>query len=224
MTPWLLAFGLIILSAPQERRGFSGQADIDFGRVIPGHYYYFKHFFKNETGVPIKLSSPSMRCGSCPPLMSLNSWLAPGDSTLLNFSRFVGGNLQDSMWANIYLYTDDGQRRGMWIYRLRFSAKGSNWVRPVSKPIKLKLNQAGWLEGSFGIYSQSPETLAVAGAGLPSGFRFSPPLPLRLAPGKTVRLTLTTQLEILAGHPSLTLDLSTKDRSESQRLSLPLVQ
>lgn len=224
MTPWLLAAGLILVSAPQERRGFSGQADIDFGRVIPGHYYYFKQLFRNETGVPIKLSSPSMRCGSCPPLMSLNSWLAPGDSTMLNFSRFVGNQLQDSMWANIYLYTDDGQNRGMWIYRLRFLAKGPHLVRLESKPVKLGLNQAGWLEGSLSLRSQSPETLTVSAAGLPSGFRFSPPLPLRLAPGKTVRLTLATQLEILASHPSLTLELETKGRSGRQRLSLPLVQ
>lgn len=224
MTAWLLAVGLLLVSGPQARKGFSGQADIDFGRVIPGHYYYFKHFFKNETGVPIKLSSPSMRCGSCPKLLSISSWLAPGDSTVLNFSHLVGKDIDDSLWANVHLYTDDGQYRGMWIYRMRFKIRGTGLVRPIPRPIKAKLNREGCLEGSFTITSQSPETLAVSAAGLPPGFRFSPPLPLLLAPGRSARVTFLTQLEILASHPSLTLELASHGKGGRQRLSLPLIQ
>lgn len=224
MTGWLLAAGFLLVSAPQAGKGFSGQADIDFGRVIPGHYYYYKHYFKNETGVPIRLSSPSMRCSSCPQLLKMNSWLAPGDSTELNFSHLVRKDIDDSLWANIHLYTDDGQYRGMWIYRMRFIIRGTSLVRPISKPVKAELNREGYLEGSFTITSQSPETLTVTIAGLPPGFRFSPPLPLTLAPRKAARLTFFTQIEILTSHPSLTLELASHGKGGRQRLTLPLIQ
>jgi len=220
MISWLLILSLAANGTGSEE-GLSGSAEIDLGRVIPGHYYYYKEFFVNRSGVPLKLSHSSMRCANCPQLLSPMSRLAPGDSTMLNFLRFMRPDIRDSLVANIYLYTDDGQKRGMWIYTLKMKAVGALPVRLINKPIAVGVNPEGYFQGSFDLVSRVRDTIWVRAVGLPPGFRFSPELPAELPPGKPNRLTFTVPAEVINGHGSLTLEFQCDGRNIG-RMSLPL--
>ncbi|GEM_PF-3094527 len=222
MTCWLLAAGLLAFGAIHNAGGYSGMVHIDFGRVVPGHYYYYRGYFRNDTGVPLKLTGSSLGCGGCPKLLSARARLAPGDSTELYFSAFAGKNVRDSMWSDVKLYTDDGSRRGLWIYRLHFSTRRPTLVRPVSAPVKTDINREGYLEGTLTITSLGREDVRIVAAGLPAGVRFDPPMPMHLERGRQAIIKFTSPPELFTRHRSLTLQLTPDGGGKAQRISLPL--
>lgn len=218
----ILIWGLLSVATAQYSQGLSGSAEIDFGRVIPGHAYYYRSYFVNRTQAPLKLSHSSMRCQTCPQLIKQQSWLAPGDSTELFFLKQFGAAIKDSVSSHIYVYTDDGRQRGMWIYNLKLKAVGRCPVKPMTAPVKIALNSGGVFEGRFDLLSRSQDTLWVIPRGLPPGFRFSPEMPARILPERSLRITFTAPPEVINDHRSLTLELVGSSEKGGFRMSLPM--
>jgi hypothetical protein len=222
MIHWLLAAGLLATGTYHNAKGYSGAVRIDFGRVIPGHSYYYKTYFRNDAGVPLRLTGGGAGCGSCPQLTAGGGMLAPGDSTELGFSVLVKKGMTDSAGYEVLLYTDDGSRRGLWVYRVSYQARRPALARAPARPIEMTPNGEGYLEGSIPLTSRSKQALLVSAAGLPQGVRFGTPLPLRLEPGSAARLVFWAPPELFTRHRSITLELAAVSGGVAQRLSLPM--
>ncbi len=219
---WLLAAGLLASGPYHNAKGYSGQANIDFGRAIPGHSYNYRAYFKNEASVPLRLSGRA-GCGSCPHFTSRSDFLAPGDSTELNFETFLKRSVKDSFIYDVLLYTDDGGRRGLWMYRVRLSLRDRErpWVRTPSSAVKVDADHEGNLQGRIPLVSLSSRTLRLSAVGYPDGLRFHPVLPAEIMPYSSLALVFTAPPEVLAKHRSLTFELRDPE-NKYQRFSLPL--
>jgi hypothetical protein len=220
MTLWLLAAGLLASGPYHNARGYSGDARIDLGRVIPGHSYYYQAYFRNDTGVPLRLSG-DLGCGTCPQLSVRGGKLAPGDSAELSFTGTVKKSLADSLWQDVRLYTDDGSRRGLWTYRFRFKAGKPSLVRARSRPVEVSANKEGYLEGAIKLTSLSGEPLLIRPVGMPHGVRYSPEAPVRLPPRGSIALTFRAPPEYFTRHRSITLEAVPAGGGRGERFSLP---
>lgn len=220
MIQWLLAAGLLASGQYHNAKGYSGTAQIDFGRVIPGHSYYYQAFFRNDAGVPLKISSAS-GCGECPHVLSAKSRLAPGDSTYLQFTGSLGKGIKDSLWRDVFLYTDDGSLRGLWIYRVKLRASRSHLFSTQMKPVEVNPNAEGYLEGTVTLVSKAKKRLTVMTVGMPHGVQYRPAVPLSLDPGSSRKLVFWAPPEFFTRHRSITLEAVPEGGGSPERISLP---
>lgn len=220
MIPWLLAAGLLASGPYHNAKGYSGKASIDFGRVIPGHSYYYLAYFRNDAKVPLRLSGDA-GCGGCPRLSVRSGRLVPGDSVELSFTGSVKKNMADSLFHDVLLYTDDGSRRGLWMYRVRFQSGRPGLFAARMKPVAVDPNPEGYLEGSVSLTSRSSRTLTVAPKGMPHGVRYRPEIPAKLKPGQTLKLTFWGPPEYFTRHRSITLEAAPVGGGRTERISLP---
>lgn len=220
MIYWLLAAGLLASGPYHNAKGYSGNVQIDFGRAIPGHSYYYQAFFRNDAGVPLKLSSAS-GCGGCPQVMSAKSRLAPGDSTDLNFTSSLGRDIKDSLWRDVFLYTDDGSLRGLWMYRVKLKTGRPEIFSTRMKPVDVNPNAEGYLEGSVTLTSNTKRPLIIKPVGMPSGVQYRPSVPVLIKPGASVKLVFWAPPEFFTRHRSITLEAVPDGRGRAERVSLP---
>lgn len=220
MIQWLAAAGLVAAGLYHGAKGYSGNERIDFGRVIPGHYYYYKAYFRNDAGVPLKLFGES-GCVSCPQLSVRGGRLAPGDSVELALSLFVKPGLRDSLFHEIRMHTDDGSKRGLWIYRVRCLAAGKQLFRARSGTVDVRPDKEGYLRGEVVLTSAAKVPLLVRPVGMPHGVRYHPEMPARLPAGGRLKLTFRSPPEYFARHRSITLEAVPTAGGRGQRLSLP---
>lgn len=216
----ILAAGLLASGPYHNAKGYSGSASIDFGRVIPGHSYYYLTYFRNDAGVPLRLSGET-GCGGCPHLSVRGGRLAPGDSMELSFTGTVKRNLADSLFHDVLLYTDDGSRRGLWMYRVRFLSGRTGLFAAKMKPVAVEPNREGYLEGSVSLTSRSSRTLTVTPRGMPHGVSYRPEVPAMLKPGGTLKLTFWAPPEYFTRHRSITLEAAFDSSGMEERISLP---
>lgn len=223
MIRFILAAGLLASGPYHNAKGYSGTASIDFGRVIPGHSYYYLSYFRNDTGVPLRLSGET-GCGGCPRLSVRGGRLAPGDSVELSFTGSVKKNLADSLSHDVLLYTDDGSRRGLWMYRVKYLAARPGLICVSMKPVDVKPNREGYLEGSIALTSKSGRALTVAPRGMPHGVIYRPEVPAAIRPGETLKLTFRAPPEYFTRHRSITLEAAPVGGGRAERISLPFSQ
>lgn len=220
MIHWLAAAGLLAAGMYHNAKGYSGAAQIDFGRVIPGHSYYYKFYFRNDAGVPLKLTGEA-GCGSCPQLSARGGRLAPGDSIELSLALFVKTGLRDSVSHEVRMHTDDGSKRGLWIYRVRYLAAGKQLFRARNGPVDVRPDKEGYLMGEVVLTSRAKAPLLVRPVGMPHGIRYHPEVPARLPAGGRLTLRFRSPPEYFTKHRSITLEAVPEAGGSLQRLSLP---
>jgi hypothetical protein len=204
-------------------KGYSGTASIDFGRVVPGHSYYYLAYFRNDAGVPLRLSGET-GCGGCPRLSVHGGRLAPGDSIELSFTGTAKSKMTDSLSHDVLLYTDDGSRRGLWMYRVKYLSGRPGLFVAKMKPVAVEPNREGYLEGSVSLTSRSSRTLRVTPRGMPHGVHYRPEVPAMLKPGETIKLSFWAPPEYFTRHRSITLEAAPVEGGRTERMSLPFTQ
>ena len=219
----LLAAALGLLLAGPARAQYSGLTVLDFGQAPKGHTYSYSFQFVNRGRSAVTLRKAKSDCYTCATAEIGRLEIPPRDSTEIRISFPYDAAGQDTIDNNVYLYTDDGRRDGVWNLRIRAQPPPFSLIAPVDSAVTVQTVELGSVSGRVAIRNTSGKTISVAPAGAPRAIKWSRRPPYRIAPRDTLTITFQTAAETLLRHRSLTFEARTANSRARGRISLPIV-